>query len=283
MRQTDSATTTSQGGRPSGTGMRAGERGSATPENSQQVAHWLAARSTAEVDRSVVSSVQQCGVRLREDIDWRGSYERPDGSIAPAQATRRGWIAAAMTPAQLAAAQGKVAASMTPASESQITRWIAELSVITARREDAPETEALRLAAYRSRLAAYPADVAREALLVHGWKFFPAWAELAEVCDRLVEDRRRIKAALDRAASEAAEREARARALPTEATATQTPEEASAARKRRGAVLGDMIAEMRAKAEAQLAEHDAAAEQAEASFAAYRPHAAAQTGVGNDP
>ena len=270
MRQTDSATTTSQGGRPSGTGMLAGERGSATPENSQQVAHWLAARSTAEVNRSVVSSVQQCGVRLREDIDWRGSYERPDGSIAPAQATRRGWIAAAMTPAQIAEAQGKVAASMTPASESQITRWIAELSVITARREDAPETEALRLAAYRSRLAAYPADVAREALLVHGWKFFPAWAELAEVCDRLVEDRRRIKAALDRAAK----CEARARALPTEANVTQTPEEAIAARKRRGAVLGDMITEMRAKAEAQRAEQDTAAAQAEARFAAYRPQAA---------
>ena len=37
---------------------------------------------------------------------------------------------------------------------------------------------------------------------------------------------------------------------------------------------GDMIAEMRAKAEAQRAERDTAAAQAEASFAAYRPQAA---------
>ena len=214
--------------------------------------------------------MQQCGVRLREDIDWRGSYERPDGSIAPAQATRRGWIAAAETPAQIAEAMGKVSASMTPASESQITRWIAELSVITARREDAPEIEALRLAAYRSRLVAYPADVAREALLGHGWKFFPAWAELAEVCDRLVEDRRRLKAALDRAAAEAAEREARARALPTEATVTQTPEEAEATRKRRATLLGDMIAEMRAKAADERAEQDALAARAEANLVASR-------------
>ena len=274
MKQNDFETTTLPKAQPSRTGMLDGEHGSATLGDSQRVANWLAARSTAEVNRSVVSLVQQCGVRLREDIDWRGSYERPDGSIAPAQATKRGWIAAAETPAQIAEAQGKVSVSMTPASESQITRWIAELSVITARREDAPETEALRLMAYRSRLVAYPADVAREALLVHGWKFFPAWAELAEVCDRLVEDRRRLKAALDRAASEAAEREARARALPTEATATQTPEEAEATRKRRATMLGDMIAEMRAKADAQRADQEAAAAQAEANFATHRPHAA---------
>ena len=274
MKQNDFETTTLPKAQPSRTGMLDGEHGSATLGGSQQGANWLAARSTAEVNRSVVSLVQQCGVRLREDIDWRGSYERPDGSIAPAQATKCGWIAAAETPAQIAEAHGKVSASMTPASESQITRWIAELSVITARREDAPETEALRLMAYRSRLVAYPADVAREALLVHGWKFFPAWAELAEVCDRLVEDRRRLKAALDRAASEAAEREARARALPTEATATQTPEEAEATRKRRATMLGDMIAEMRAKADAQRADQEAAAAQAEANFATHRPHAA---------
>ena len=159
----------------------------------------------------MVSSVQQCGVHLREDIDWRGSYERPDGSgipgqmeFVPAQVTRRGWIAAAQTPAQLELAQAKVAASMTPAGGSQIDQWISELSLITARREEAPEIEELRLSAYRSRLSAYPADVAREALLVHVWKFFPTWAELAEVCEGLVQDRRHLKAVLDKAMDDAA-------------------------------------------------------------------------------
>lgn len=218
--------------------------------------------------------VQQCGVRLREDIDWRGSYEKPDGTIVPAQATRRGWIAAGETADQIEAARAKLDASMTPAMPDQVNLWIAELSVITARREDAPEVEALRLSAYRSRLSAYPADVSREALLGHPWRFFPAWAELAEVCDRLVAERRQIKAALERAAADLAERELRARALPTEGTATQTQEEAEASRKRRATVLGDMIAEMRAKAEAEQARQDEDAVRAAENFAAYRPKAA---------
>lgn len=222
----------------------------------------------------MASLVQQCGVRLREDIDWRGSYEKPDGTIVPAQATRRGWIAAGETSDQIEAARAKLGASMTPAMPDQIDRWIAELSVITARREDPPEVEALRLAAYRSRLVAFPADVAREALLGHAWRFFPAWAELAEVCDRLVAERRQIKAALDRAAAEQAERELRARALPAEETVSQTQEEAEASRKRRATLLGDMIAEMRAKAETERARQDDEAIRAAENFAAYRPKAA---------
>lgn len=75
-------------------------------------------------------------------------------------------------------------------------------------------------------------------------------------------------------AAEQAERELRARALPTEEAATQTQEEAEASRKRRATVLGDMIAEMRAKAEAEQARQDEDAVRAAENFAAYRPKAA---------
>ncbi len=222
----------------------------------------------------MASSVLSCGVKLQEDIDWRGSYERADGSIVPAQVVRRGWKASALSAEQIEEAQRKVAASMTPPEGRQIGLWIAELSVITARREDAPEIEELRMQAYSQRLAGYPADVVREALLVRGWKFFPAWAELQEVCDRLVAGRRQIKDALDRAAAAQAERELRARALPTEGTVTLTHEESEARRKRRATVLGDMIAEMKAKAEAERVKLDEDAIRAAENFAAYRPRAA---------
>lgn len=83
-----------------------------------------------------------------------------------------------------------LAGFVTPAPKNQIEEWIAELSVITRRRQDDDITENLRLSAYSSRLADFPADVAREALLKHKWLFFPAWAELQEVCEKLAAPRR---------------------------------------------------------------------------------------------
>lgn len=88
------------------------------------------------------------------------------------------------------AAATALAGFVTPAPERQIEEWLAELSVITRRKQDDDITERLRLAAYSSRLAEYPADVAREALLRHNWLFFPAWAELREVCEKLAAPRR---------------------------------------------------------------------------------------------
>jgi hypothetical protein len=87
-------------------------------------------------------------------------------------------------------AAAALAGFMTPAPERQIEEWLAELSVITRRKQDDDITESLRLSAYCSRLAEYPADVAREALLRHTWLFFPAWAELREVCEKLSASRR---------------------------------------------------------------------------------------------
>jgi hypothetical protein len=87
---------------------------------------------------------------------------------------------------------------LTPAPIREIEGWLAELSVIVARRPQEEVDEAVRLTAYSSRLASYPADVARHALLGLTWKFWPTWSELAEVCDGLASTRRVMIAAAER-------------------------------------------------------------------------------------
>lgn len=89
---------------------------------------------------------------------------------------------------------------MTPAPDSALEDWLAELDVIAPKRAEDGLTAAVRLRAYTNRLAAYPADVARAALLDHLWPFWPSWAELHEVCERLVRERRLILLAARRAA-----------------------------------------------------------------------------------
>lgn len=86
---------------------------------------------------------------------------------------------------------------MTPPAKTQIAMWLAELSVITARRVDDQDTEQLRATAYSIRLQSYPADIARHALLVHRWKFFPAWADLEEVCENMIKTRQALARAID--------------------------------------------------------------------------------------
>ena len=71
---------------------------------------------------------------------------------------------------------------LTPPPQREMEAWLAELSVITAKRADDEFTEQLRLKAYSERLADYPADVVREVLLKRTWRFWPAWAGLEEVC-----------------------------------------------------------------------------------------------------
>lgn len=83
-----------------------------------------------------------------------------------------------------------------PADAGTVEGWLAELSVIVAKRPDDEFSETLRLQAYASRLREYPADVARAALLGKSWKFWPAWAELKTECDRLSGPRRAMIFAL---------------------------------------------------------------------------------------
>ena len=157
----------------SATGMQLGGHGLATSESSRAAA-WLARQRPADVDRAALSraSLLNAGLAVR----------LTDGLPVKVSVT-----GSALARQEAAAA---LAGFFTPAPHGQIEEWLAELSVITRRKQDDDITENLRLAAYSSRLSEYPADVAREALLKHKWLFFPAWAELQDVCDKLAAPRR---------------------------------------------------------------------------------------------
>jgi len=84
-----------------------------------------------------------------------------------------------------------------PADLRMIEGWLAELSVVTAKRSDDEFTEELRLEAYASRLRKYPADVARAAVLDSPPKFWPTWNELEARCKSLSAPRQVMISALE--------------------------------------------------------------------------------------
>ena len=91
---------------------------------------------------------------------------------------------------------------LTPATADAIEGWLAELSVIVARRADDEFSEELRIAAYAGRLGRYPADVVREVLLGRSYRFWPTWEELEKRCDALAGPRRHMIAAMERGPSQ---------------------------------------------------------------------------------
>ena len=95
----------------------------------------------------------------------------------------------------------------TPAPIPKIEGWLAELSVISAKRQDDGFTEGLRLSAYASRLSQYPADVARYCILEKTWKFWPTWSEMKEICDAKAGPRMHMIAALEHQAAPEMERD----------------------------------------------------------------------------
>lgn len=258
MRPNASGITTSPKALPSRTGTRVGAHGSAMLDASRHLAERLAARSPSEVDSRLVSSALQCGVVLKEGYEPR--YQQVV------------MTATAGSLDDIEAARVKFGHAMTPPTRDQAEAWLAELSVITARRQDDEQTEALRLAAYASRLSDYPADVARHALLGKRWRFFPAWADLAEACDEMMVQRRRMMRALDEAAEQQREAEIRARALPTASSAVKTPEEAAAQR----AEVDSWIAKLRDGAQMEAA---SAARERDALHAALRASQRPDAGV----
>lgn len=98
----------------------------------------------------------------------------------------------------------RVERALTPAVPRRIEEWLAELSVLVPRRQNDEFTERLTLAAYSSRLAGYPADVVREALLGRIWRFWPSWHELHQVCEDLAAPRRQMLAGLRQRPAEGA-------------------------------------------------------------------------------
>jgi len=87
---------------------------------------------------------------------------------------------------------------MTPAPVRQIEAWLAELSVIVARRADDQFADELRVSVYSSRLSRFPADVVRAVLLSATYKFWPTWEELEHRCRALTGPRAQMITALER-------------------------------------------------------------------------------------
>jgi len=194
MKQLHSAITTFQKEQPSQTGMPVGERGLATQENSR-VAEWLGNRSPAEVDKAAVLRASQLGVRLSVSFDY--SFPRDERGNSLPTVVRVKSCEVGGTEEARAEALSAIRKLEAQAETRSIEAWLAELSVITARRQDDEFSEALRLEAYASRLRAYPADVAREAVLNGGWKFWPSWSELEARCNTLAAPRRAMIRALE--------------------------------------------------------------------------------------
>lgn len=189
MRQRSFEITTSPETPGSAIGMPLGGHGSGTLDASR-MAEWLARRSPEEVDAAAAWRASQHGVELKVSSELRF----PDGGGAYPAVTG---CTASGAPEARAAARRDIAKLMTPAAPREIEAWLVELSVITARRQDDEFGEALRLEAYASRLRAYPADVVRAALFDAAWKFWPSWAELHALCERLVLARCWMLRALD--------------------------------------------------------------------------------------
>jgi hypothetical protein len=193
MRQIASAITTPPREAYSATGTQHGERGLATLENSQ-VATWLSKQAPADMDKAAVSRALSHGVALKVRYDSRYP-SGPNGERLPSYDVA---IGCEVSGGNIEAALSDLRNFLTPAPIRQIEGWLAELSVIVAKRADDEFAEELRVTAYASRLSRYPADVVRSVLLKNTYRFFPTWDELEKRCEALTSPRRHMIAALER-------------------------------------------------------------------------------------
>lgn len=86
--------------------------------------------------------------------------------------------------------------TMAPADEGDMEIWVAELTLVTARRNTSEAESELFLTAYTSRLKAYPGDIVRQTLKDWDGKWFPTWGELKEILEARTAPRVAIRAAL---------------------------------------------------------------------------------------
>lgn len=179
---------------PEGGGKHGATGAVMSPQNSSEIATWLAGQVPADMDKAAVSRAQSHGVML--EVRSEGRY--PSGENGEHIASYQVATACAIqgTDVQRQAALADLQKFMTPAPVRDIESWIAELSVITAGRGKEGFDAALLVEAYSSRLAQFPADVARYALLKHSWKWFPTWAELETVCKSKTGPRKHMISAL---------------------------------------------------------------------------------------
>ena len=126
------------------TGTPPGKNGSSTRANSNAAAAWLAARRPAEVDAALVSRASQLGVELPV------RFEIGAGRAERSNATRYLSVdKVGGTPETRDAALVELRRFfLTPPPQREMEAWLAELSVITAKRADDEFTEQLRLKAF---------------------------------------------------------------------------------------------------------------------------------------
>jgi len=148
------------------------------------------------MDKAAVSRASQHGVGLRVRYEYRYP-EGPNGERMPSYAVAVGCEIDG-TPDGANAALADLRNFMTPAPIREIEAWLAELSVIVARRQGDEFSDELRLVAYSSRLARYPADVARKVTIGTPYKFWPTWSEMEKQADAMTGARRSMIAALER-------------------------------------------------------------------------------------
>lgn len=150
------------------------------PHGSSEIATWLSAQTPEDMDKAAVSRALSHGVNL--EVRYEGRYPTGQNGESLPSYTVATACEIAGNDEQRAAAKADLLNFMTPAPIDKIERWLAELSVLTAGRGVDGISAELLVTAYSSRLAKFPADVVRYALLERSWTWFPAWEELEKVC-----------------------------------------------------------------------------------------------------
>lgn len=170
-------------------------------------------------------------MRAKYDRGAFVGYEDLPGHSATAQGDRDG----------LRQARAQVEKALTSCPAERIEPWLAELSVIAPARQHDPMTDELRMTAYSSRLAAYPADVVCHVLLAEVWRFWPSWAELHEACEAATSPRRAMRDAI----SAELERQSLAAQSDRPSLPTESPEDAAARRARANDVVAEFVSKRR--------------------------------------
>ena len=195
MKQIDSATIISRAAVPSRTGTPHGEHGLAT-QSDTRVVEWLASHTPYQVEKALVSRASSRNVDL--DIIYEHRFPRDDkGRPLPVQSVFKG-VSVRGDREQIKKVCDDFRKALARAPAEMIEGWLAELSVITAKRNDDDFAETLRIGAYVSRLQRYPADILRDVLLNRTHKFFPTWADLEPDLERMTRDRHAVIYALER-------------------------------------------------------------------------------------
>lgn len=195
MKPIGSAITTSPRAAGSETGTQRGGLGLATRANTDRVAAWLSGQRPADMDAAAVSRALSRGVGLRVKTELRFP-SGPNGEHLPSYSVAVGCDVSQEGDHEAALAD--LRNFLTPAHVRTIEGWLAELSVIVARRRDDPIADELRVSVYSSRLTRYPADVVKTVLLGETYTFWPTWDELEKRCKALVGPRVQMIAALER-------------------------------------------------------------------------------------